>query len=125
MKLKLLLYILFFVPVIVFSQTAVLDSLKGQLGKAVTTSEKVRLYNDISNELKYSDPNQMLDFGNKALELSQHTSNVLGEGNAYLNIGTAYIILGNYEKALDHFVWAKTIFEGIGSAEAPNALGFG
>lgn len=122
MKLKLLLYIVFFLPISAFSQTAVLDSLKGQLETTTDTSEKVRLYNEISNELKYSDPNQMLEYGTKALAISQNTSNIFGEGNAYLNIGTAYIILGDYEKALDHFVWAKTIFEGIDATESVGKL---
>ena len=113
MKSKLLLYILLFLSIPLQSQTSTLDSLKRQLEQPINEAEKVRLYNKISNELKYSDPNEMLVFGTKALTLAQNNSNTLEEGNAYLNIGTAYIILGEYEKALDHFVWAKAIFEGM------------
>ncbi len=117
MKSKILLYILLFLSVTIQSQTSRLDSLKGHLEKPMNEAEKVRLYNEISNELKYSDPNEMLVFGTKALALAQHTSNTVAEGNAYLNIGTAYIILGSYEKALDHFVWAKAIFEDVKLSE--------
>lgn len=117
MKSKILLYFLFFLSITIQSQTSRLDSLKGHLEKPINEAEKVRLYNEISNELKYSDPNEMLDFGTKALALAQNTSNTIGEGNAYLNIGTAYIILGSYEKALDHFVWAKAIFEDVKLSE--------
>ncbi len=117
MKSKLLLYILLFLSITIQAQTSRLDSLKGQLDKSINETEKARLYNEISNELKYSDPDEMLVFGTKALTLAQKNANTLEEGNAYLHIGTAYIILGDYEKALDHFVWAKTIFEGIQSLD--------
>lgn len=117
MKSKILLYVLLFLSITIQSQTSRLDSLKGRLENSMNEAEKVRLYNEISNELKYSDPNEMLVFGTKALVLAQNASNTVEEGNAYLNIGTAYIILGAYEKALDHFVWAKAIFEGMKLSE--------
>ena len=93
-------------------QVNVLDSLQAELTKVSKDLDKVKLYNEVSNAYKYSDPNKMLEFGIKALELAQKRNDKLEEGNAYLNIGTAYIILGDYGKALDHFVWAKSIFEG-------------
>ena len=120
MKSKLLLYILLFLSITIQAQTSTLDSLKGQLEQSINEAEKTRIYNEISNELKYSDPDEMLVFGTKALTLAQKNANTLEEGNAYLNIGTAYIILGDYEKALDHFVWAKAIFESMKLKEAAN-----
>lgn len=106
-------------PVLVYSQTT-LDSLKAQDTPEISLTQKASLYNQISNELKYTNPNQMLEYGQKALELAQQQTPHLQEANAYLNLGTAYIILGNYEKALDHFVWAKSIFEGLDSTDYSN-----
>lgn len=95
----------------IYGQNSPLDSLKGQLENSQTDIEKARLYNEIANELKYSDPNEMLDFGNKALKIAQKNTLPIEEGKANLNLGTANIILGNYDKSLAYFLWAKAIFE--------------
>ncbi len=112
MRLKFLLYFLLVFFGTVHGQEPVIDSLKNRLDKSTTDLDKVKLYNSISNQYKYSDPDKMLDFGSKALDLAKENNYKVEEGTAYLNIGTAYLIFGEYQKALDHFVWAKTIFEG-------------
>ena len=113
MKIKYLYFILLWLPLLGFSQNAKLDSLKSQLSSTFDDTQKTALYNQISNELKYSDPNEMLNFGQKALQLAKEFNQKLEEAKAYLNIGTAYIIFGDYEKSLDHFVWAKSILEDL------------
>ncbi len=93
------------------SQTPVLDSLKTQLEASNITLDKVKLLNTISDQYKYSDPKEMVNYANKALELSKINSFNLEEAKAYLNLGTSNIIFGDYKKALDQFTNAKTIFE--------------
>lgn len=95
------------------AQTKVLDSLKKEVASVNNVEEKVRLYNAISNEYKFSDGEKMLEFGLKALDLSQKNEIKIETANAYLNIGTAHIILGSYDDAIENFVWAKSTFEGI------------
>ncbi len=112
MRLKFILYFLLVFFGTVHGQEPVLDSLKNRLDQSTTDLDKTKLYNTISNQYKYSDPDKMLDFGSKALNLAKEKNYKVEEGTAYLNIGTAYLIFGDYQKALDHFVWAKTIFEG-------------
>ncbi|WP_170134707.1 tetratricopeptide repeat protein [Marinirhabdus gelatinilytica] len=75
--------------------------------------EKAKGYNAIANLYKYSDPNKMLEFGKKALSISEDNNLNIQTGNAYLNLGTANIILGDYKTAMDQFVWAKSIFEEV------------
>ena len=113
MKIKLVLLFLFFLNHSIYGQNSALDSLKGQLEYKLTNVEKAKLYNEIANELKYSDPNEMLDFGNKALKIAQDNVLSIEEGKANLNLGTAHIILGNYDKSLAYFLWAKAIFEDL------------
>ncbi len=112
MRLKFVLYFLLVFSGTVSGQEPVLDSLINRLDKSTSNLDKTKLFNTISNQYKYSDPDKMLDFGNKALDLAKENNYKVEEGSAYLNMGTAYLIFGDYQKALDHFVWAKTIFEG-------------
>lgn len=111
MKIKIVLFFIFLINQVIYGQDSTLDSLKTQLQYKLTTIEKVKLYNEIANELKYSNPNEMLDFGNKALTLAKENKFAIEEGRANLNLGTAHIILGNYDKSLAYFLWAKAIFE--------------
>ncbi|MEP0265735.1 tetratricopeptide repeat protein [Dokdonia sp.] len=118
MKLIVKLYFIVILSFVTQAQNSVLDSLQLEIKNASNDIDKTTLYNEISNEYKYSDPDKVLEYGTKALELSQKNGYQIEEGIAYLNIGTAYIILGDYQKALDHFVWAKAIFEGMTPSDA-------
>ena len=62
----------------------------------------------------------MLEYGNRAFQLAKENKYTIEMGTAYLNIGTAHIVLGDYEKAMDHFVWAKTLFEKLLESDASN-----
>lgn len=119
MRVRVLLAVLFLCVTNLFAQDRILDSLENKLSQTSTNLEKVRLYNAISNQYKYSDPNKMLSFGNKAFKLSEKNQMKSEMGTAYLNLGTAYIILGDYEKAMDHFVWAKSLFEELSKTTQP------
>lgn len=111
MRLLVIVVILFLSVTNLLAQNSVIDSLQNKLNRAETNIEKAKLYNAISEHYKYSDPHKMLEFGDKGLQLSEKGQLQIEMGNAYLNMGTAYIILGDYQKAMDHFVWAKSIWE--------------
>lgn len=111
MKLSVFLVILFLSILNLYSQDRIIDSLENRLSETSTNQEKAKLYNAISNQYKYSDPNKMVSYAAKAFKLAEKEQFELEMGIAYLNIGTANIILGDYEKAMDHFVWAKSVFE--------------
>ncbi len=119
MKLPIILFVLFLCFTNLHAQDKIIDSLTHKLTEASTNFEKAKLYNAISNQYKYSDPTKMLEFGNQALKISEETHLKLQIGSAYLNIGTAHIIFGDYQKAMDNFVWAKSIFEELQKTSQP------
>ena len=101
----------YFFTAMVWSQNQTLDSLVLVLQKTKNDIDKAQLLNTIADEYKSSNPKLMLQFANQALQLSTKIKFKAAEGNAYLNIGTANIITGNYPVALQNFSNAQTIFE--------------
>jgi tetratricopeptide (TPR) repeat protein len=81
------------------------------LNKTKNDIDKAKLLNVIADEYKSSDPKKMLQYANEALQLSTKIRFKAAEGNAYLNIGTANIITGNYTEALKNFSNAQVVFE--------------
>ena len=110
MKIKLLFLILL-VSTAVFSQNKTADSLVIILNKSKNDLDKATLLNAIATAYMSSDPKLMQDYAAKALDLSQKIKFKIEEGNAYLNLGNASIIQGNYPVALENFLNAQTVFE--------------
>lgn len=111
---KLTLIILLFVgsfSVSGHAQNTSIDSLKLALTNSKNDIDKVQLLNGIAVEYQSSDPKLVLEYANKALQLSKKIKYKLAEGTAYLNIGNGNIILGNYPEALRSFSNAQTVFE--------------
>ena len=113
-KLLLLLFLMLFIPV--SSQNKAIDSLKLAFKKGKSDIDKAQTLNAIADYYKTSDPKLTLDYATKALELSKKINFKLAEGNAYLNLGNANIISGNYKVALHNFTLAQEIFENENSA---------
>ncbi|MDI1254501.1 MAG: tetratricopeptide repeat protein [Flavobacterium sp.] len=111
-----------------FSQNKTTDSLIVVLNCTKNDIDKAKTLNEIANSYKTSDPKLVLQFGEKALQLSQKIQYKLAEGNAFLNIGNGNIILGNYALALQNFSNAQQIFEKLSentstdTAEIQNGL---
>ncbi|MGV3697476.1 tetratricopeptide repeat-containing sensor histidine kinase [Flavobacterium sp.] len=96
---------------LVWSQNQTADSLVSVLQKSRNDIDKAKLLNAIADEYKSSDPKLMMQYANQALQLSIRIKFKSAEGNAYLNLGNANIIIGNYPLALQHFSNAQTVFE--------------
>ena len=111
MKTKIILYLFLFLSIAIQAQDKVMDSLQNEFKKAKNDIDKTIVLNAIADQYKYSDPTKMAEYGNQALQLAKKIKYKVEEGNAYLNIGTSNIILGDYKKALDNFILAKAIFE--------------
>ncbi|WP_298139096.1 tetratricopeptide repeat protein [Flavobacterium sp.] len=110
MKSKLFIFI-FFITLFANAQNKEIDSLKNVLNQSKNDIDMANVYNLISDNYKTSNPKLMLDYANKALQLSKKINHKEAEGTSYLNIGNANIILGNYSKALENFSQAQNIFE--------------
>lgn len=125
-KLKYVVLILLWIfPLLIFSQNPTLDSLNNALGKARNDIDRAQILNAVANEYKESDPKKMIEFAAQALVLSKKISYKAAEGNAYLNMGNANVMLGNYPAALQHFSNAQSVFEkeiGSNDKEIKNGL---
>jgi hypothetical protein len=53
------------------AQNKEIDSLKNVLNESKNDIDKVNIYNLISDNYKTSNPNMMVDYANKALQLSK------------------------------------------------------
>jgi len=95
----------------IWSQNQTVDSLVSVLQKTKNDIEKVQLLNTIANDYKSSNPRLMLQYANQALQLAIKIKFKTAQGNAYLNVGNANIILGNYPVALLNFSNAQSVFE--------------
>lgn len=108
---NIFLYFLLIFSVASWSQNQKADSLVLVLQKTKNDIDKAQLLNAIADEYKSSDPKLMLQFGNQALQLATKIKFKAAEGTAYLNLGNANIIMGNYPVALQNFSNAQTVFE--------------
>lgn len=113
MKIHHYLFILLLLfPLKGISQNPTADSLKNVLRHVKNDIDKSQLLNDIASAYRTDNPKLMLEYADKALQLSKKNQYRLAEGNAYLNQGNANILLGNYALALQHFSNAQSVFEG-------------
>ena len=110
MKNLILVYIICFCNAFLYAQKSI-DSLQIVLKNSKNDIEKSENLNAIANEYKTSNPELMLEYATKALQLSQKIDYKTEEGFAYLNLGNVNIISGNYAKALEYFAAAQYIFE--------------
>lgn len=94
-----------------FAQNKTIDSLALALTHSKNDIDRAQLLNTIAVEYQTSDPKLVLEYANRALQLSKKIKYKLAEGTSYLNIGNGNIILGNYPEALRNFSNAQTIFE--------------
>jgi tetratricopeptide (TPR) repeat protein len=103
-------FVLFF-SVACWPQNPTADSLVSVLQKAKNDIDRAKLLNAVADQYKSSDPKLMMTYANQALELSKKIKFKAAEGTAYLNLGNANIITGNYPVALQNFSNAQAVFE--------------
>ena len=106
-----LFFLLLLFPLKAISQNPTADSLRVVLQHTKNDIDKSQLLNDIASAYRTNNPKLMLEYAEKALQLSKKIEYHLAEGNAYLNQGNANILLGNYVIALQHFSNAQSVFE--------------
>ncbi len=87
-----------------------IDSLKRKL-TYVDDSSKIEILLDLTWNLRNSNPEKSVYYGQRALELASNYSDQNQELKAYSFIGVAYRIMGNYNEAIDYF------YEGLHKAK--------
>lgn len=122
MKKQFILILLFLPFSFMLAQTERMDSLTTVLKRVKNDIDKVEILNAIADECKTSDPKMMLQFAQQALQLSKKINYKVAEGNAYLNIGNANIILGSYTIALQNSNSAASLFENQTNANPKHTI---
>ncbi|WP_312767296.1 histidine kinase [Epilithonimonas sp.] len=111
---KILFFLLILSAFFISAQSAA-DSLLAVLKKEKTPQNILVLQNQISDAYKHSDPEQMQKFAILALENAKKYHSPYQQAVAYQNIGTSFLIFGDYDKALQNFEASEKILLKINS----------
>ncbi|MDP9957059.1 tetratricopeptide (TPR) repeat protein [Epilithonimonas hungarica] len=99
---KILLFLLILSALFISAQSAA-DSLLALLKSEKNLENIPVLQNQISDAYKHSDPEQMQKFAILALNNAKKYQNPYQQAVAYQNLGTSFLIFGDYDKALRNF----------------------
>ncbi|WDF47260.1 tetratricopeptide repeat protein [Chryseobacterium sp. KACC 21268] len=85
------------------------DSLILLLKKTKEIDRITQLHNQISEAYQVSDPNEMQSYARLALSTARKNNNKIQEAKAFQNIGVSYIVLSDYDKAIQNFEASEKI----------------
>lgn len=114
----LLIAVLLLVIPKAFAQDNKVDSLQQLLFATKIDTAKVRLLNEISACLWYSEPDASVEYAEQALHIAQKNNYQNGMLKAYNNIGVINDGQGNYSKALQCFMKTLELSRDLGDAKA-------
>ena len=110
-----------------YAQNHELDSLKSLLDNSKVDTVQVKILNEISYSILNQDPNEAIEYGIQARDMSQLLGYNTGKAYALKNIGLGYYYLGDYLKVLDYWSESLESFETeqdtLGIANMLNNLG--
>jgi len=122
---KYLLYFIFsLLPCFSLAQQSKVDSLEKALSKSKEDTNKVILLNSLCSELARTNPEKAIQYGNKALSLSEKLRFDKGTGLALNRLAIVDYYQGNLAQGLERLLKAIKIFEktknkkGMASAES-------
>jgi signal transduction histidine kinase len=121
------IFILFFVAlsaVSLFAQDKEkrsIDSLKIELSKAKEDTARVKILNEISEKLEYTDLETAIKYGEYSLKLAQKNNYQKGIGDAYNNLGLLYFSKSDYVRSLKSIYKAIDTYDKLGN---PLSLSF-
>lgn len=85
------------------------DSLILLLKKTKEIDRITQLHNQISEAYQVSDPNEMQSYAKLALSTARKNNNKIQEAKAFQNIGVSYVVLSDYDKAIQNFEASEKI----------------
>lgn len=92
------------------------DELQVQLESARGT-ERVRLLNELSTQLRPNEPRESIARAEEAEELAAEISDRAGRARALNNIGIGYYLLAEYGRALGFYERSLAVVEELGEPE--------
>ena len=102
MNWKLILFFLFCLPVGMFAQKNIVDSLYKSLNNEKTDTARAKLMCEIGYELRVNDPEKGLKISNEALSLSKKIKYTDGQSKSLGTMAIIFRLLGNYPLALEY-----------------------
>ena len=125
-QLSILFFILAFL-VVNSAEADKIDSLKS-IVNTVTGTEKIKVLNQLSEAIVYTDPGESLETGKQAYQLAEKKNNEPEKYKALKNIGYANGYLGNFTESIknmeDGLVYYKSIGDSVKIAEALSDIGY-
>jgi tetratricopeptide (TPR) repeat protein len=107
--------------------SSILDSLTNRLMKVEDDTVRVNILNQMASEVFFTDPDEIIDYAQSALEISEEIEYAKGIAQAYNNLGIYYRVKGIYDKAIDYFFHSLEIMENLedeeGIARSYNLIG--
>ncbi len=128
------IFVCFIICVCSFSQLSAklhgqpyIDSLKLEIPRAKTDSDKVKLLKDISIGYMNVNPDEGISYGMQALALAERIQWKRGIARASNNIGANYNAKSNYPLAMEYYIKALKINEELGEkiGIASNSMNIG
>ena len=102
MNWKLILFLLFCLPVSLFAQKNIADSINQLIQKEKIDTNKVTLMCDLAFELRTYDPEKALKISSEALLLSKKINYINGESKSLGTMAIIFRLLGNFPLALEY-----------------------
>jgi tetratricopeptide (TPR) repeat protein len=126
--LRLYIFLLLIYSPAVFAQNkAKVDSLKSALANDLTPQQKVKIYNQLAREFRYTDSVLVGKYVNAAIRWAKPDNNQQGIVDAYYHLGWNKMQLGDYPAAIKIYKKSIKIAHNInyykGEANAYNGLG--
>lgn len=90
---------------------AIVDSLIIELDQTEEDSNRVNVYNEISYNYRYLNPDKGLNYGFKGLKLSKEIDWEIGEAKCLFTIGVCYFKKSNFVNAENYFLKSLIIYE--------------
>ena len=105
MKLRIILFLLFLCPLFLPNQSCPaqnqhkIDSLQSALAKSAADTNRINILAALSWEISYLNLSEGLTYGEQAEKLAEKLQFYTGLGNAYHDLGSIYLDMGDLEKA--------------------------
>jgi len=105
-------FFFFLVPLVSYGVPLAQDSLLPEVDTA-----KVRVLNELANELTNSNPPKAIAYARQALQFAQSTNYIIGKGNAFENLGAIYHRLSLFDSSVFYLNKAILVYSDLAQSQ--------
>lgn len=110
---KTITLLLLSTPLFLFAQNNMLDSLLKEADKNVHDSIKIHTLNEIGFAYEGNNPSRALVYFERVNKMALELDKPLMAANSDYDLGFTYLLMGNYEKSLHHYLQSARTYEKI------------